>query len=713
MQIFQAVANRIPIEQELLSARHLDKQSWKDPKEGRENEALVPFPMITTCLNLGASFDPTDGYLHGVDIEPFGMEYDEGDNNNGITVIDISELHNVRYCFTDILAYGMESQTPVPLMTPLSASTYLWSYYDKNNKEHQEMHRHVIDQLEKWDLIDVAALQDTWPMGTWRDADGVEASGDEEGPGDEEASEEEEQSTTAETSENEEHTGKLAKAGDNGHPFVQTSFSADHPPIESSNDSRSPEEPPTSKLASLSIMDAAATSSKQAANQSAAGPHSLRDSAMNTMIEAALGQSETDLMLWMPEAELLTDFGPSLRRKLYEDPTVLKTSQAGLYLLCRALEGELNVDLSAPLKILSIKDISLVISKLRQHGNIRSVVLSNLPELREEDLHEAFQGERCLRALYLIETPHISINSIVSFANSYLAGLQDLYHTELLRRPLKLKLRRWQREEKIAFSANPVNQMLWATCDAVRLSKNNMRLENGLIDWQKLSKEEGPYSRKPVYSAFPLDDVLLPPVKFVTGLLNFMNWAARCECTYSRSGAHDYGLGAANSFAMAKSSIRGRDYQVGPLPSALHAARTKSYPTKWPFAMSVLVPGKWAIVVLHESLSVYDAEDHPNVKAKIRYAMITTRDSLSKDVVVADMSTFLEEVMKVGSQAESDFQELHGYWTEQCEGMLLAGHGIELCGEQEVRDLLQTFFAEDNPASNGRDSSSYYLSESE
>ena len=218
VQIFHAAENRIPIKQELVSALYRDEEAWKDDSNGRRM-ALIPFPMITTCLILGASFDPTDGYFHGVHIEPFGMEYDEGDNNNGITIIDISDLFNVRYCFVDILQWGMESNTPVPRMTPLSASTYLWSYYNRKDKRDQEMFGKVIDKLEKWDLVDAAALRDTWPTGNWRDHGEVGDFEEEEPPGEEEGFGE------VGASQTEEGSADHVEAEGNHFPICQTGLS--------------------------------------------------------------------------------------------------------------------------------------------------------------------------------------------------------------------------------------------------------------------------------------------------------------------------------------------------------------------------------------------------------------------------------------------------------------------------------------------------------
>ena len=740
VQIFQAVENRIPIQQELLSAWNRGEDSWKDEEERRENKAIIPFPMVTTCLVLGTSFDAADGYLSNVDIEPFGMDYNGSDNNNGITVIDISELQHVRYCFVDILPWGMESETPVPLMTPLSASTYLWSYYDEHDQKYQDMFRDLVDRLEKWDLVDIAALRDTWPA--WRDPtdDDLEEeeleegegsgregeSGDEEGAVEEENSGEGEGSRERELGQDAESVGitRIAQADDLKGIESDTDSSTVQSNVQSVgllSDHQSTgldpvqKELSTGRLTNLSIIESAILSSSRATSQTPDGHNTLRDSAMRTMLETALKQSEADLRLWIPEAELLSDFLPSLKRKLYQDPTLLKTSPAGQFLVLKVLKDESDIDI-ALLKESTIEEISTVVSKLSKNGQMRSISISNMPDLREEDLEKVFVAGTALESIYVLITPHISVKSIVSFVNNHNTALQNLYHTELLRRPLKLGLKRWLRQDKIRFSANLTSQIIWVKPDAVLLSKDGMRLEDGQINWKAVwgnTLAHGIDYSDFAYGVFPLIDILLPPVKIVTGLLHFLNWASLHEG--SMQGIAGYGIGLANSFAMAKSSIHGSDVQVGPLSSALYATRTKRYPSQWPWKTASLTPGEWSIVIVHEAFDhPYEASKHPEISVKLRCAMVTTRDSSSHDLEVVDMSTFLRQVMKVGDTVGPNIQELQDYWIQHCKNILSSGEAVESSDEAEIRALLQTVFLPENDKLRTRDPyRDYYSSNSD
>ena len=84
LKIFGDPANRIPLEQELIAAQHHDGAFWTATQEeyySKNNH--IPFPFIATCLIIGASYGPDDGYFNGVSVESFYMAYNEGDNNNG------------------------------------------------------------------------------------------------------------------------------------------------------------------------------------------------------------------------------------------------------------------------------------------------------------------------------------------------------------------------------------------------------------------------------------------------------------------------------------------------------------------------------------------------------------------------------------------------------------------------------------------------------
>ena len=86
LKIFQDPATKVPLQQELIAAQRHDEAFWTaTQKEYYKKNSHIPFPFIATCLITGASFQPEEGYYHGVLVEPFYMAYNEGDNNNGMS----------------------------------------------------------------------------------------------------------------------------------------------------------------------------------------------------------------------------------------------------------------------------------------------------------------------------------------------------------------------------------------------------------------------------------------------------------------------------------------------------------------------------------------------------------------------------------------------------------------------------------------------------
>lgn len=185
LRIFSDDANRIPLQQELVFAADFFENATEAdikaltlrndftwPMDEEDRHIPCPFPFITTCLIVGASCNPKRGEWGSVSEEPFGIRYDRYDggySKNGIMVLDITELSEVRYCFLDVC--GMESERKVPLHTPLSGWTYLRAYYDDSDDIVLRA-KAVTGELEKYALVELAALADCWPDGHWQTTPG-------------------------------------------------------------------------------------------------------------------------------------------------------------------------------------------------------------------------------------------------------------------------------------------------------------------------------------------------------------------------------------------------------------------------------------------------------------------------------------------------------------------------------------------------------------
>ncbi|KAF7899026.1 uncharacterized protein EAF01_008239 [Botrytis porri] len=107
------------------------------------------------------------------------MEFDKADNNEGITVLDITDIDKIRYCFVNIHSksnprvWEMIKNSGVPSMIPLTATEYMGAY--GHEQEHfEEAWKEWIHHLSKPGLIDSWALNSVWPRKTWQMRVGAE-----------------------------------------------------------------------------------------------------------------------------------------------------------------------------------------------------------------------------------------------------------------------------------------------------------------------------------------------------------------------------------------------------------------------------------------------------------------------------------------------------------------------------------------------------------
>ncbi|TEY74387.1 hypothetical protein BOTCAL_0073g00260 [Botryotinia calthae] len=101
------------------------------------------------------------------------------DNNEGITILDITDIEKIRYCFVNIhsksdpRAWGNIKSSGAPSMIPLSTVEYMKAY--GHEQEHFERDwKEWIRHLSKLDLIDSRTLNSVWPRNTWQLRVGVE-----------------------------------------------------------------------------------------------------------------------------------------------------------------------------------------------------------------------------------------------------------------------------------------------------------------------------------------------------------------------------------------------------------------------------------------------------------------------------------------------------------------------------------------------------------
>ena len=471
------------------------------------------------------------------------MAYNEGDNNNGITIFDITDPSHVQYCFVDF--YGMESDREVPLMTPLSARTYLEAYYVLSDPRNSRDLVPLVEAFDEWDLIATATLENTWPGEGW-EADDEEDDEDEQ----DDEQDDEIQPVDDEPAEPEVEPAKL-----------------DINPIDT--------------------------------------PMTLRDSAMDKLLQSLIEQPD-DNSDSTAEAELLTDFLPKLKAKFYDQATQLKPSPSLLRLLGRALENEIEVDLS-PFTTLSAKDLSLVVSKLQSHGTMAVLNLSNRPDIGEMELNVILGSDLNLRALCLLEMPQIPPRSLGAYSSHC-----EVYHSDILRLPL---ITDPYEEHKptlapALFTNNTITQIQWLGMSYTDSMDEKYRLDDGRIAWDTVkpaAKGRNPYGASKgelEYRSCNLD-IPFPAGKMVQGFLRLLQWGASADMSASDS----WSKGVACSLAASPPrGSTGTGHGVGLLSPSLWVERDRFDRSQKEKGPTGLKTGQWALVMFSEAFDTGSQE---------------------------------------------------------------------------------------------------------
>ena len=346
---------------------------------------------------------------------------------------------------------------------------------------------------------------------------------------------------------------------------------------------------------------------------------SLREGAMNTVLQALLDGPDKNGLL--PEAELLPDFVPRLKEKLYEQSSALKPAPYILDLLCRALEEEMDVDLSL-FTTFTAEDLSLVVSRLRKHGKMQTLCLSNTASLTAEDVQVVLRGATGLQALYLLDDPQISAQGLGS---SPLLKDCEFYSSDLLRQAIKSETgysSSYYFESSVAdskvpndvvpvsqlYGNNDTSQLVWiGVSDQQALDKDH-RLASGLINWETLRQEKrrtnfGWSGDGLRYKRYRIDMPLCTS-RTVAGLLCLLQWGSSSDL-YD---VEQFSNGAALSFALASTIKADQDpLGIGPLAPGLYRDRNLS-PHPADEAHEYLEPGKWALILVHEAYNAPSQE---------------------------------------------------------------------------------------------------------
>lgn len=124
---------------EVAAAAGKDAEWWKNQEDRACKTSsvveAVPFPFLSTCLVLATSFDPrvdpAVNYGSRVQYLGVGTSWSQVDSNDGFTIVDITDLDKLSYCFTQLdfwNKYNNSVEGRADTCSPMTDLEYL-SYY--------------------------------------------------------------------------------------------------------------------------------------------------------------------------------------------------------------------------------------------------------------------------------------------------------------------------------------------------------------------------------------------------------------------------------------------------------------------------------------------------------------------------------------------------------------------------------------------------------
>ncbi|KAI4101025.1 MAG: hypothetical protein LQ339_005253 [Xanthoria mediterranea] len=618
IHIFEADPNQIPIKQEIRAACNKDDDFW----------------TMATCLLVGSSFEPEIGYQHRVHSLAFNVTLDGIDNNDGITIIDISDTKNIKYCFAFLDGWHRKG------LKPQSAGGYLARYEmdpDEDSDEDEDVEEEdesdedqeqttcqpkieadatvlsVLDtrpqdQLEKYRMISKAVLR------SWLD------------------------------------------------PNVEGQYNLDH---------------------------------GEEQGQSVRTKQSLREQTMELLINTLLGDPDHNPDA-MAEARQFRHFALKLRNNIFSlaETKELPSSPALVRCLEIAFQGETFVDLS-PLTHVSSKILVEAACTLRKSETVRSLDLSHLSQLSGNNLESIVCTASGLETLYILAMRQISFQCVTSLWTKN-TTFKNIYHTEVFHHPLNpspdySSLLAGLQSPCITDTRNPIKNILFARVLSQKHSgEPNLRKADGItVDWQRSSLSHSPIDDENhmFFSVYPIKDILLPPTKLVNGLANFFRCASIDKTLCNMGEAYLIGSTMAKSFASASPYRMDDATTIMPLPDLLFKACSmagKLLSALWPVPFPDLHPGELSIVIINETNpSMHTEGSYPS---KFRLAVVGPKTADQRDgYIVQSFESYLEGSPQCssGTQSEEEIATLVQYWKQR---MSFVGS----CEAAEIDELLPT-----------------------
>ena len=155
---------------------------------------------------------------------------------------------------------------------------------------------------------------------------------------------------------------------------------------------------------------------------------SLRVRTLDQLANAVVKCEDVDPDVFL-EAEILTDFWPKVKERLYADAGNLKFSNVMLDVFSMSLKDDQCVNMS-PFNLMSVAEISQVVSCLCHDASLVELNLSNHLRLSKEEIRMILEkAGSSLSILYVRGDGAISLNEIID-----LSFQGKVYHDQLLGR---------------------------------------------------------------------------------------------------------------------------------------------------------------------------------------------------------------------------------------------------------------------------------------
>ncbi|KAG7007524.1 hypothetical protein G7Y79_00009g026330 [Physcia stellaris] len=608
LSVLSTPRNRIPLLQELRAAHVYGDRLWT-----AEDPPFQPFPFIATCLTVGGSFEPEVGYQQRVRPLSFNTGLEDIDNDDGITVVDVSDPYHLAYCFAE----------PVELR-PLTGGKYLAQYESR------------CDRPDLEEESDSYLLED----------EGSDDSSDKE-------------STTCKVVDNPE-TGSCEQRVHELNPTMSTIEKIDSYPLI-----------PSYVLQSTFVIglveDFDAEVHEPAVRETHIKP--LSDLAMEQAFAAVLADP-FDSSAALACISAIPNFKQRLHDHLLHlaaisSPPSTSTTASHLNL---AFTDESTVDLS-PFRNLSSSQIKSAASAMLKAGKAQSLDLSHLTQLSEADIRGILDAApEEFSSLYLLSLPQISIPFVSSLYTHPRLSNTAIYHTALFSRPFNphhtynhLLTLLSPPSPSVSRPKPLLSRIFFARLltDAW-LSSPRLRKPDGTTpDWSRADILNGNMTEEnSIHAAvFPLQDTYLPLPVLLNGLINFLT------CAWKRDYATDWMMGInmtgytlAKALASAGSSFgHVGEVEIRALPELLWAASAVAAKVSnipyWPLPFPEMQAGEWSAVLVNEH-DPYPGHSGPD-EEKYRIAFVALDQSAESGYRVEGMEGWLKEVVgaEVGDQA--------------------------------------------------------------